>query len=281
LRDAYSDLAVYRPGDRTLRVQSGRGETFTRTTSDPAAKVYPEFTQVTGSANTVIFPEVLMYWNNGSGNNSNGYFRFERFSGDSFFPTQLWGVTGDIPYGGDFNGDGQLDAGLFRNGRWWSLNRMNYPFPTPGIIDWGTAGDKPVPADYDYDGRTDHAIYRPGDGTWWIQRSSDGGASVARFGIATDIPVTGDYDADGRADLTVYRPSEGNWYQFLTTEGFRVVRWGIATDVPVSGDYDGDGRHDVAVFRDGLWYILQSSGGFVVKQWGAAGDIPVTPRYDQ
>ena len=203
--------------------------------------------------------------------------------------TFQWGISSDIPVGGDYDGETFRGFGLFRKstelaifrpstGTWWIFNRANN---TASAIQWGISGDKPVPADYDYDGVTDIGIYRPSTGTWWIRRSSDGSALVVRFGISTDIPLTGDYDGDGKADFTVYRPSEGNWYHFLTTEGLRVVRFGLSTDVPVPGDYDGDGKHDQAVFRNGLWYLLQSTDGFKVIQWGNSNDSPVAVRYDQ
>lgn len=191
-----------------------------------------------------------------------------------------WGLIGDIPVGGDYDGDMFTEITVFRpsEGVWYTLNGV---YNQPRTVQWGTSGDKPVPADYDYDGVTDYAVYRPSTGTWWILRSSDGGNFAVRFGISSDIPLTGDFDGDGRADFTVYRPSEGNWYQLLTTAGFRVVRFGLSSDVPVPGDYDGDGRHDVAVFRNGVWYLLQSTAGFKVVHWGQPSDIPAAVRYDR
>lgn len=191
-----------------------------------------------------------------------------------------WGVAGDIPTGGDFDGNGFVDMTVFRpsDGVWYSIFGDNGEFR---FLRWGIQGDKPVPADYDYDGITDFAVYRPSTGAWWIRRSSDGGTIAFNFGLSTDIPLTGDFDGDGRADFTVYRPSDGNWYHYLTTDGFKVVRFGLATDIPVPGDYDGDGRQDEAVFRNGTWYLLQSRLGYAQRQFGASNSVPVAVRYDQ
>jgi hypothetical protein len=57
------------------------------------------------------------------------------------------------------------------------------------VTQWGTSGDVPVPGDYDSDGKTDIAVWRPSDGTWWIQRSSDGGVTMTQWGLDPDIPL--------------------------------------------------------------------------------------------
>ena len=279
--DNQTDFAVYRPSNKTLYFSRNGEGYFQRATNNQASKIFPEYSRFRVPAHT-MWRETLIYWNNGSTNNSQGYFTFERSPTDSANFTSPWGLTNDLPYGGDFNGDGMIDVGVFRpsNGVWYGFTDSFFEQNSP-TVQWGVSGDKPVPADYDYDGKTDYAVYRPSTGTWWILRSSDGGALAIRFGIATDTPLTGDFDGDGKADLTVYRASEGNWYQLLTTEGFRVVRFGLSTDYPVPGDYDGDGKHDIAVFRDGLWYLLQSTQGFKVVYFGVTGDMPIAVRYDQ
>jgi len=229
----------------------------------------------------------INYWRY-AGQNNPAY--FERVDEYGRISTRQWGMSGDMPVGGDYDGEAlnesiptfrrPSETAIFRpsTGDWWIFNGRTNVYWT---YHWGAAGDKPVPADYDYDGVTDYAVYRPSTGTWWVHRSGDDSYFTIQFGNATDIPLTGDYDGDGRADFTVYRASEGNWYQYLTTEGFRVVRFGLAADYPVPGDYDGDGQHDIAVFREGVWYLLQSSDGFRAVQWGTATDSPIAVRYDQ
>ena len=225
------------------------------------------------------FQSQFVYWRS-SGNIIGSSAAFCSVSSTTRQCTQ-WGMLGDVPVGGDYDGDGFSDYTVFRpsEGIWYIRQSSgNNPFRA---VQFGQAGDRPVPADYDYDGITDIAVYRPSNGVWYVRRSSDEMFYAVQFGAAADVPLTGDYDGDGRADFVVYRPSSGIWYQLTTTEGFKAAQFGISTDAPVPGDYDGDGKHDLAVFRGGVWYLLQSRDGFKAVQFGAENDAPASVRYDQ
>jgi uncharacterized delta-60 repeat protein len=264
-------VTVYRPSNHTLYVL---GYYSGVTTAVEATRIIPEVF----ASNGVAPPSTLNYWQDPNVADSPAYFRAINYNGDN--NNFQWGRAGDIPVGGDYDGDKRTDFTVFRPSQGiWYISPV--AFGQFRAVQWGISGDKPVPADYDYDGITDVAIYRPSTGTWWIRRSSDNTYFSVQFGIASDIPLTGDYDGDGRADFVVYRPSTGTWYELLTTDGFRAIQFGLSTDIPVPGDYDGDGRHDIAVFRQGIWYLLQSTEGFKGIQWGTSGDVPVSVRYDQ
>lgn len=272
--DDQTDLAVLRPSNSTLYVLGSTSGSVTYSSGEPDSairRVIPERFD-----NLLSFP--FVYWRtDGNTQPAQGFFCGTDGAGGQ---CSAWGLSGDIPVGGDFDGDTVTDFTVFRpsDGIWYSYRSSD---KQSSAVPWGMNGDKPVPADYDYDGITDFAVYRPSTGSWWVLRSSDNSYFTVPFGNASDIPLTGDFDGDGRADFTVYRPGEGNWYQFLTTQGYRVVRFGLSADFPVPGDYDGDGRHDIAVFREGVWYILQSTEGLKIIQWGNADDTPVAVRYDQ
>ena len=164
----------------------------------------------------------------------------------------------DIPVSGDYDGDGNADVTIYRNGLWFILRSSD---GEQTAVSWGGATqDVPVPADYDGDGKIDQAVYR--DGAWLIRRSLDGGTTFVSWGgLAEGMVVPRDYDGDGKADLAVYR--DGTWFIIRSSDGgFTINSWGgLAHDIPVPADYDGDGRADISVYRNGLWFILRSSDG--------------------
>ena len=105
----------------------------------------------------------------------------------SFYAEQF-GLADDMPVPADFNNDNIEDIAVFRpsGGDWYGHFSDN----TFHGIHWGQMGDVPVPADYDGDGEDDIAIYR--DGTWYIDKSRDGGYAEV-FGLSSDVPIPKKY----------------------------------------------------------------------------------------
>lgn len=271
--DDKNDIAVLRPSNSMFyvsRSQSGfAGFNVAGESNFETRRIIPE-----RFSNQILFS----YWKV-AGNAANTPASFCGVTAIGNNDCVQWGMNGDVPVGGDFDGDGFTDYTVFRpsNGTWYT--RSSSVTNQISAVQWGMSGDQPVPADYDYDGTTDTAIYRPSTGTWWIRRSSDNSFFGVAFGAAGDVPVSGDYDGDGRADFAVFRPSNGYWYLLTTTEGFKASIFGISSDIPVSGDFDGDGKHDLAVFRQGTWYLQQSRDGFKAVQFGFGTDIPISVNY--
>jgi hypothetical protein len=141
-----------------------------------------------------------------------------------------------------------------------------------------------APFDFDGDGITDVGVFRPGNGTWYMLRSSDNGFVAQQFGLGTDRLAPGDFDGDGKTDVAVWRPATGYWYIITSGDGsLRATQFGANGDVPTAGDFDGDGKTDIAVYRPsvGTFYLLHSSdNSFHFQQWGANGDQPVIGNYD-
>ncbi len=138
-------------------------------------------------------------------------------------------------------------------------------------------------ADFDGDGKTDLSVFRPGDGNWWLNRTT-AGVTAINFGLATDIPTPGDYDGDGKADIAVWRPSNGGWYRINSSNGtVSAIGFGLDGDIPQPGDFDGDQREDISIFRPstGFWWRQNSSNGqFFAISFGLNGDKPSVGDYD-
>ncbi|MGC2237752.1 MAG: FG-GAP-like repeat-containing protein [Pyrinomonadaceae bacterium] len=208
---------------------------------------------------------------------------YSSFSPNNTFSAFNWGVSGDIPTAGDFDGDRIADYTVTRaNGtaKVWYIYQSSTEQPLG--FTFGYTSDISAPADFNGDSRDEIAVFRPADGNWYTLDVFTGQYSVFHFGASGDKPVPADYDGDGTDDFAVFRPSDRTWYIQGSTQGFSALQFGLADDKLVPADYDGDGKDDIAVFRpsDGNWYIQGSTAGYFGFNFGQSGDIPVVADYD-
>ena len=99
-----------------------------------------------------------------------------------------FGIHGDTPITGDWNGDGITDIGVFRPSSW------QFIFNTAPVTrtTFGLSTDIPITGDWNGDGVTDIGVFRPSTRQFILDFNNDATADKRiTFGLSTDIPVTG------------------------------------------------------------------------------------------
>jgi hypothetical protein len=172
----------------------------------------------------------------------------------------FFGLPGDIPVVGDWNGDGRTKLGIFR-------------CPTNGgvctfVLDFaGKLAFDPTTAVFN------------------------------SYGLAGDYPVANNWNglSGGSDQIGVFRcPAAGKagvctWYVNSTGLGYysssdQQYSYGLPGDIPVVGNWNGTGRKRIGVFRSGTW-ILNVSGTNVfdfsdqITSFGLPGDKAVVGNW--
>lgn len=187
----------------------------------------------------------------------------------------VFGVAGDIPVVGDFDGNGVSDLAVYRAGSWLINLHHNFSVDTT-IAFGGNPIDIPLTADFDGDGIADLVIYR--SGTWYFRSSKTGLISQRSFGgLPDDKPVIGDFDGDGIPDISVFR--NGTWLIQASSANQTIIDHfgGRPGDVPCVADWNHDGHADLCIYRNGVWrFKAVGLGGLLdTYTFGGAGDVPL------
>jgi hypothetical protein len=205
---------------------------------------------------------------------------FWQLGGDESF---YFGVPGDIPFLGDWDGDGVDTPGLYRpaDGAAYISNRREF-----GVAEqsWymGIPGDIPIVGDWDGDGDDTFSVYRPSEGKVYINdfNRTDIAQEEYYFGVPSDKPFTIDFNGDGRDDIGLHRESNGLVYMTdAMTDGLPdgVVAttdlefyWGIAADAVFAGDWNGTGYDYPGLVRptaSRTFLRFDHSTGFADEDW--------------
>jgi len=216
--------------------------------------------------------------------------------------TNNFGIKGDIPVFGEWNGTTLTEIGVFRP----STHIFYLDYNGNGVwngaavdkqYNFGITGDLPVSGDWNYDHKTNIGVFRNSTHTFYLDYDGNGvwdGAVKDRqynFGITGDIPVSGDWNFDGRPEIGVFRPSTHMFYLDYNGNGVwngasvdKQYNFGIRGDIPVSGDWNNDRISEIGVFRPSthLFYLDYNgngvwNGSVTDRQYnfGITGDTPI------
>jgi len=201
--------------------------------------------------------------------------------------TFTYGMAGDYPIAGDWNGDGKDTIGIYRNGVFYLRNSN-----TAGYADlsfpFGSPGDQPVAGDWNGDGKDTIGVYRSSTFTFYLRNSNSAVPPdmVFSLGMPGDIGIAGDWNGDGKDTTGVFRPSNGVIYLKNTNQtGYADValNYGLPGDKPVIGDWDHDGIDTIGVYRGSTFYLRNSNTIGYADIWfpfGMKGDMPISGNWD-
>jgi len=201
-----------------------------------------------------------------------------------------YGLGGDQPFVGDFNGDGRTDVGVYRipggNTFISFTGESSGELGSNGTAQVGQIGgfagqDSILVANLDGDDDDDLIMVRQtGEGLiWWYGLINSNGAghfnyfnagtTLAGFGLdGIDIPMVSDVNGDGMDDIVVWRTTTAQWFALFTTAGGALgtdpagdesTSFGLTTtgDIPLIAQlHDSpDTQDDLVIYRPpGGWY---------------------------
>ncbi|MEU6720278.1 FG-GAP-like repeat-containing protein [Nonomuraea sp. NPDC046802] len=229
------------------------------------------------------------------------------FVGTSVKWHDFFGLGGETPYTGDFDGDGKDDIVTFThgtgadvyvaksNGNGFGPGEKWHDFFSPG-------GEIAAVGDFNGDKKDDIVTFtRGGNADVYVATSNGSGFNAGEkwhdfFALNGEFPAVGDVDGDGKDDIVTFtRGTTNDVYVALSTgNGFGPAKkvhdhFAPAGEQPRVGDFDGDGKADIAAFTSNNLadvYVAKSTGsGFGPgEKWhdffAPAGEFPYTGDYD-
>jgi subtilisin family serine protease len=219
---------------------------------------------------------------------SNGALYLKNSNSTGFADVAInYGLPGDYPVVGDWDGDGTATIGIYRNGIFYLRNSNTIGFADI-VFAFGAPGDQPIAGDWNGDGIDTIGVYRSSAITFYLRNSNSPGAPEMSFALGNpgDVGLAGDWNGDGMDTTGVFRPSNGALYLKNTNvTGFAdiVINYGLPGDKPVTGDWNNDGIDTIGIYRNGTFYLRNNNTiGFadLVFALGINGDMPIAGNWD-
>ncbi len=198
-----------------------------------------------------------------------------------------YGLAGDYPVVGDWDGDGIVTIGIYRDGSFYLRNSNTLGFAEV-VFPFGMPGDQPIAGDWDDDGTDTIGVYRPSTGQFLLRNSNSEGEEQISFylGNPGDVGIAGDWDGDGLDTTGVFRPSNGVIFLKNSNDtGFAdiALNYGLPGDQPVMGDWNNDGKDTIGIYRNSTFYLRnENTNGFaeLIFGLGNPGDMPIAGNWD-
>ncbi len=186
-----------------------------------------------------------------------------------------YGNPGDLPVVGDWDGDGDQTAGMYRqsDGFFYARNSNS-----TGIAHFecfaGDPDDVAIAGHWDGDGDDTLGIFRRSEGKFYLfnqtcENAPMGAAEIEfAFGDPGDLPVAGDWDGDGKDGVGVHRLPHTLYYRNTLDAGPADGSFSFADpgDLFVPGDWGTvDGVDTLAIWRIrfgwfDVWYSFEPMG---------------------
>jgi hypothetical protein len=159
--------------------------------------------------------------------------------------TFTFGITGDVPVAGDWDGDGTDTVGVFRpSTQTWLLRNSNSTGAANVSFAFGTSTSIPVAGDWDGSGTDTIGTYEPATGVWSLRNSLSEGAPDLSFTFTNGsgtVPLTGDWDGNG-TDTVAYQDGSIRALRNSNSAGAPnlTFSFGGVSDKAITGDWNGD-----------------------------------------